>query len=183
MALAPLASHSLLDEAYVTGITGATGAGQSLSPTSHFPYRQSNISAYKTLVHQHLGEIGETLAHVYGGRHTPIHFVPWRGDFSRGIFVSAMVHCDLDKNHVDDLYRSFYKGALFTQLVDDNLHLKRVTNTNYCALSTEKDGDTLVVHAAIDNLLKGASGQAVQNMNLMFGIAEDEGLRLKANYF
>ncbi|MCU0388255.1 MAG: N-acetyl-gamma-glutamyl-phosphate reductase [Chitinophagaceae bacterium] len=185
LGLLPMAFHGLLKEAYTTGITGSTGAGQSLSATSHFSWRSSNIQAYKTLTHQHLGEITQSLVKV-APEHLPVpevSFVPWRGDFTRGIFVSSTVTTDYKMDEVIKLYHDFYKDAVFTHMVDHPLHLKQVVNTNKCLIQLEKHGNKLVVHSAIDNLLKGASGQAVQNMNLMFGFPEDAGLKLKASYF
>jgi len=185
LGLLPLAFHGLLKEAYTTGITGSTGAGQSLSPTSHFSWRANNIQAYKTLTHQHLGEIVESLV-MATPEHLPpptVNFVPWRGDFTRGIFVSSTVTCEYSLKELHQLYIDFFKDAAFTHVTDHALFLKQVVNTNKCLIQLEKTGDKLVVHSAIDNLLKGASGQAIQNMNLMFGFAEDAGLRLKANYY
>jgi len=185
LGLLPLAFHGLLKEAYTTGITGSTGAGQSLSATSHFSWRANNIQAYKTLTHQHLGEIGESLMNATP-EHLPVpvvNFVPWRGDFTRGIFVSSTVTCEYSLKELHQLYVDFYKDAAFTHVTDHALFLKQVVNTNKCVVQLEKNGDKLVVHSAIDNLLKGASGQAIQNMNLMFGFAENAGLNLKASYF
>ena len=185
LGLMPLAFHGLLKVAYTTGITGSTGAGQALSPTSHFSWRSGNIQAYKTLTHQHLGEIIQSLTQV-APEQMPlpeVNFVPWRGDFTRGIFVSSILTTDFTMDELAGMYHDFYKNAVFTHLVDAELHLKQVVNTNKCLIQLEKNGNQLVVHSAIDNLLKGASGQAVQNMNLMFGFAEDTGLRLKASGF
>lgn len=186
LGLLPLAKAGLLDEIYTTGITGSTGAGQSLSATSHFSWRANNIQAYKTLTHQHLGEIMQSLTKLQtnaplgdGG----ISFVPWRGDFTRGIFISSTVHCEESKENLKNIYKEFYAGHPFTTVSDDAIFLKQVVNTNKCVIQLEKVGSKLVVHSALDNLLKGASGQAVQNMNLMFGLDETTGLKLKANYF
>ena len=183
LALLPLANAGLLTEVHVTAITGATGAGQSLQATQHFAWRANNISAYKTLTHQHLGEIGQSLAQLSGRKAPAVHFIPWRGDFTRGIFASACLRYDGPIEAVEKLYREFYADAPFTHLSAEPIDLKQVVNTNKCLLFAEKAGDQLVVHAAIDNLLKGASGQAVQNMNLMFGLEESAGLRLKAVNF
>lgn len=185
LGLLPLASAGLLTEAYTTGITGSTGAGQSLSPTSHFSWRANNIQAYKTLTHQHLGEIGESLVKAEGknGQAPKIHFVPWRGDFTRGIFISSQVHCDLSLPELQSLYKNHYTGHPFTHITTDPVFLKQVVNTNKCIIQLEKVGDILVVHSVIDNLVKGASGQAIQNMNLLLGLNEKEGLDLKAGYF
>ena len=183
LGLLPLAKAGLLQEAYTTGITGSTGAGQSLSNTSHFSWRANNIQAYKTLTHQHLGEIGQSLAQLQTGTGIEINFVPWRGDFTRGIFISSTVKSDKSIDELSNLYKGFYASHPFTSVSDDPIFLKQVVNNNKCVIQLEKTGNKLVVHSAIDNLLKGASGQAVQNMNLMFGLEETTGLKLKANYF
>lgn len=181
--LLPLAKAGLLKDVYTTGITGSTGAGQSLSPTSHFSWRTNNIQAYKTLTHQHLGEIGESLIQLQPAGDIEVNFVPWRGDFARGIFTSSTVHCDLSLIELNVLYSEFYAGHPFTTVSKEPIFLKQVVNTNKAVIQLEKAGSKLVVHSAIDNLLKGASGQAVQNMNLLFGFDEATGLKLKANYF
>jgi len=183
LGLLPLAKAGLLDEVQVTGITGSTGAGQSFSQTSHFSWRANNIQAYKTLTHQHLGEIGEGLRSFHPDRDLDINFIPWRGDFTRGIFVSSLVDCDMGEDELFALYERHYAPHPFTHVSREAIALKQVVNTNKCLVQPEKVGRKLVVHSAIDNLLKGASGQAVQNMNLMFGLDEMAGLRLKANYF
>jgi N-acetyl-gamma-glutamyl-phosphate reductase len=183
LGLLPLAKAGLLDEIYTTGITGSTGAGQSLTSTSHFSWRANNIQAYKTLTHQHLGEIVQSLVQLDPGRNIELSFVPWRGDFTRGIFISSTVRCDLSLEELKTLYKDFYKGNPFTFISDEPIFLKQVVNTNKCVIQLEKVGSKLVVHSALDNLLKGASGQAVQNMNLMFGLDETMGLRLKASMF
>jgi N-acetyl-gamma-glutamyl-phosphate reductase len=191
LGLLPLAKEGLLKEIYTTGITGSTGAGQSLSATSHFSWRANNIQAYKTLTHQHLDEVTESLEQLQNkfpdspsqnaGR--GINFIPWRGDFTRGIFISSQLDCDLTEAQLLVLYKDFYNDHAFTFLNDEPIFLKQVINTNKCVIQIEKVGSKLVVHSAIDNLLKGASGQAVQNMNLMFGLDETIGLKLKANFF
>lgn len=183
LGLLPLAKAGLLDDVYTTGITGSTGAGQSLNATSHFSWRANNIQAYKTLTHQHLGEIGESLLQLQPGKITDINFVPWRGDFTRGIFISSTIHCELSLVELQKLFIEFYKGHPFTHVSTEPVFLKQVVNTNKAMVQLEKVGSKLVVHSAIDNLLKGASGQAVQNMNLLFGLDETTGLKLKANYF
>ena len=182
LGLLPLAKHQSLKDVHCTGITGSTGAGQSLSATSHFSWRANNIQAYKTLTHQHLGEIGESLSGLQNdiGK---INFIPWRGDFTRGIFISSQVESTLSIDEAYDLYEIFYKDHPFTIVQREPIFLKQAVNTNKCMISLEKVEDQLVIHSAIDNLLKGASGQAVQNMNLMFGLPETTGLKLKANYF
>ncbi len=185
LALLPLAKAGMTSEVYTTGITGSTGAGQAFSATSHFSWRANNIQAYKTLTHQHLHEIRQSLEQVAptGAGAPPIHFVPWRGDFTRGIYTSSVLDCTLPLDDVHALYRAFYAEAAFTYLSDTMIDLKQVVNTNKCLLHLEKHDGKLVVHSAIDNLLKGASGQAVQNMNLMFGWEERTGLDLKGSGF
>lgn len=183
LGLLPLAKAGILSEVYTTGITGSTGAGQSLAATSHFSWRANNIQAYKTLTHQHLAEIGESLLQLQHGTDIAVNFVPWRGDFTRGIFISSQLKTDKSLNELNALYEDFYKGHPFTHITKEPVFLKQVVNTNKCVIQLEKVGEQLVVHSAIDNLLKGASGQAVQNMNLMFGIDETTGLNLKASWF
>jgi N-acetyl-gamma-glutamyl-phosphate reductase len=182
LGLLPLAKAGLLTEVYATGITGSTGAGQSLSPTSHFSWRANNIQAYKTLNHQHLKEIGQSLVQL-SGRDAEINFVPWRGDFTRGIFVSSTLNLDMNLEEARELFEQYYEPHPFTTVSRSEIFLKQVVNTNKCVLHLEKVGSKLVVHSAIDNLLKGASGQAVQNMNLVFGLEETAGLNLKATGF
>ncbi len=183
LGLLPLAQAGLLGEVYTTGITGSTGAGQGLSETSHFSWRVNNIQAYKSLQHQHLHEIGQSLRQLQPSAAPQVHFIPWRGDFARGIFVSSQLRCSLKPDVLRGLYQSYYQDAPFVVLSEAPIHLKQVLNTNKCVLQLEQSGDNLVVHAAIDNLLKGASGQAVQNMNLLFGLEETAGLRLKPAAF
>ena len=183
LGLLPLAKAGLVNDVYTTGITGSTGAGQGLSATSHFSWRANNMQAYKTLQHQHLGEIGQSLRQLQVAGDIDISFVPWRGDFTRGIFISSTLTCVLPINEIKVIYDAFYKDAAFTHMSDDAIFLKQVVNTNKCVIQLEKVGTKLVVHSIIDNLLKGASGQAVQNMNLMFGIDERAGLSLKAAAF
>ena len=173
LGLLPLLQTDVLSEVHTTGITGSTGAGQSLSATSHFSWRVGNIQAYKTLTHQHLAEVGENLPGV------EINFVPWRGDFSRGIFVSSTITTELSDVELLDVYDQFYKTHPFTHLSKAPIYLKQVLQTNKCLIQLEKIGSKLVVHSIIDNLLKGASGQAVQNMNLLMGWEETAGLKLK----
>jgi N-acetyl-gamma-glutamyl-phosphate reductase len=183
LGLLPLAKAGLLKDIYTTGITGSTGAGQSLSGTSHFSWRANNIQAYKTLTHQHLGEIGESLLQLQAATTIDLSFVPWRGDFTRGIFISSTITCDLSLEELNVLYTEFYKDHPYTHVSKEPIFLKQVVNTNKAVIQLEKAGSKLVVHSIIDNLLKGASGQAVQNMNLLFGLDETTGLKLKANYF
>ncbi len=190
LGLLPLASIGIIGDVYTTGITGATGAGQGLSNTSHFSWRANNIQAYKSLAHQHINEITQSINQLQnedqlqvGGEGQGVHFVPWRGDFTRGIYVSSIIDCGLPLEEVKKTYKQFYENALFTLVSEKMIDLKQVVNTNKCLIHLEKHGNKLVVHSVIDNLLKGASGQAVQNMNLLFGIEETTGLKLKANYF
>ncbi|MFZ1784386.1 MAG: N-acetyl-gamma-glutamyl-phosphate reductase [Ferruginibacter sp.] len=183
LGLLPLAKVGLLKEIHTTGITGSTGAGQGLSETSHFSWRANNIQAYKTLSHQHLAEIGQSFKKLHSRSTIDLNFVPWRGDFTRGIFVSSTIQCALSTVELTVLYKKFYANHPFIVLSDEPVFLKQVVNTNKCFIQLEKAGDKLVVHTIIDNLLKGASGQAVQNMNLMFNLEETTGLKLKANYF
>jgi N-acetyl-gamma-glutamyl-phosphate reductase len=182
LGLLPLAKLNLLGDVYTTGITGSTGAGQALSVTSHFSWRENNVQAYKSLRHQHLKEINESL-HSLSGKAASVHFVPWRGDFTRGIFITSQLKCTIDLDEIYFVYHDFYKGHPYIKISPEPIFLKQAVNTNNCFINIEKEGGNLVVHSAIDNLLKGASGQAVQNMNLMFGIDETSGLKLKANYF
>jgi N-acetyl-gamma-glutamyl-phosphate reductase len=181
LGLLPLAKSADLQEVFATGITGSTGAGQGLSPTSHFSWRANNIQPYKSLSHQHIKEIRQSLSQA--GKDAPVHFVPWRGDFTRGILVSSIISVGKDIESLTTLYKEYYRDAAFTRVVDGEISLKQVVNTNKCLVKLEKQDDKLVVHTAIDNLLKGASGQAVQNMNLLFDIDERAGLDLKASAF
>ncbi len=183
LGLLPLAQAGLLTEVHTTGITGATGAGQKLQDTTHFTWRANNVSAYKTLTHQHLGEIQQTIKALQPGFSEAIHFVPWRGDFTRGIFVTSLVTTSLSLEAIIKLYEDYYAPHPFTHVIRQTIDLKQVVNTNKCLIHLEKVGDKLAIHSITDNLLKGASGQAVQNMNLMFGLEETEGLRLKGSAF
>jgi N-acetyl-gamma-glutamyl-phosphate reductase len=183
LGLLPLAAAGLLGDVHSTGITGSTGAGQSLAASSHFSWRANNIQAYKTLTHQHMLETGASLKQLQPGNKADVHFVPWRGDFTRGIFISSQIDCKEDAETVYRRYEEFYQDHPFTHVNREGLFLKQVVNTNQCIIHLEKVENKLVVHSAIDNLLKGASGQAVQNMNLMFRLDETSGLRLKANFF
>ncbi len=183
LGLLPIAKMNLLKDVYTTGITGSTGAGQSMSATSHFSWRENNVQAYKSLTHQHLNEINETLNSVSGLATPSIHFIPWRGDFTRGIFITSQLKCSETLPEMYHAFEEFFHAHPFVKISREPIFLKQVVNTNNCFINLEQAGDILVVHSVIDNLLKGASGQAVQNMNLMFGIEETEGLKLKANYF
>lgn len=186
LGLLPLAKAGLLNEVYTTGITGSTGAGQSLAATSHFSWRANNIQAYKTLTHQHNAEILQSINTLQTGtslNEDGFNFVPWRGDFTRGIFISSQIKCDLSIEELNVIYKNYYQGHPFTTVTTESVFLKQVVNTNKCIIQLEKVGTKLVVHSVIDNLTKGASGQAIQNMNLIFGLEETTGLKLKANYF
>jgi N-acetyl-gamma-glutamyl-phosphate reductase len=183
LGLLPLAANNKLTDVYTTGITGSTGAGQGLSATSHFSWRVNNIQAYKTLDHQHLYEIEQSIAQLQGSQAAQLHFVPWRGDFARGIFVTSVISSDLTIDALYKLYETYYEAHAFTHISRTNIDLKQVVNTNKCLIHIEKQGNKIAIHSVIDNLLKGAAGQAVQNMNLLFGLEETTGLKLKANYF
>jgi N-acetyl-gamma-glutamyl-phosphate reductase len=184
LGLLPLAAAGFSGDVYTTGITGATGAGQSLAASSHFAWRANNIQAYKSLTHQHLSEVGESLAAASQQHQAPkINFIPWRGDFARGIFVSQQLQTDIALPELLSIYKSYYEAHPFTIISDSPIYLKQVVNTNKCLVQIEQEDGQTVIHTVIDNLLKGASGQAVQNMNLMFGLEERTGLDLKASYF
>ena len=184
LGLLPVCAAGFHSAVFTTGITGATGAGQGLSPTSHFAWRTGNIQAYKSLEHQHMKEVEESLAAIHpGGKMPVLHFIPWRGDFARGIFVSQQIQTELSLDQLYTLYENFYNDHPFAIVSREAIHLKQVLNTNKCLIHIEKKEKTAVVHSAIDNLLKGASGQAVQNMNLMFGWDETTALKLKPSAF
>jgi N-acetyl-gamma-glutamyl-phosphate reductase len=181
VALFPLAAAGLLsDEIHVNAITGSTGAGVKPSDTSHFSWRNNNISIYKPFGHQHLNEIGQSLRQLQPEFFKELNFIPVRGNFARGIYVTAYTHCTLSLDEAKKLYKEFYQDAAFTFIVDKNPDMKQVVNTNKAIVYLEKHGDKLLIVSMIDNLLKGASGQAVQNMNLMFGLDEKMGLGLKS---
>lgn len=184
LGLLPLAaSGQKLGEVNVTAITGSTGAGVKPSATTHFSWRNNNISAYKVFEHQHLIEINRNLGILSSGTFPTVNFVPMRGDFARGIFASITLDCDLDEAAAVELFKEYYKDAAFTFVSDRAVDLKEVVNTNKALIHVEKHGSKIVVSSVIDNLLKGASGQAVQNMNIMFGLDEKCGLKLKASAF
>ncbi|MCO6358718.1 N-acetyl-gamma-glutamyl-phosphate reductase [Roseivirga pacifica] len=183
LALLPLAHNGMLKEVHVSGITGSTGAGMSPSETTHFSWRDSNISTYKAFTHQHLDEIRQTLMVYQPWFEQPINFVPYRGNFTRGIMVTAYQYCEWPLEEAVRVYKECYEDHPFTFVTDNGLDLKQVVNTNKCVIQLEMHNGYLMVQSVIDNLLKGASGQAVQNMNLMFGFDEDEGLKLKASRF
>lgn len=192
LGLLPLAANGLLkNEVHINATTGSTGAGQSLSATSHFSWRNNNLSVYKAFQHQHLHEIGQSLNQLETG-FTPsplerdgvrLNLIPQRGDFTRGILASMYTESDLSLEDAYALYESYYADHQFTRISRNTIHLKQVVNTNKCIISLEKHDDKLFIVSIIDNLLKGASGQAVQNMNLMFSLDEMAGLRLKATGF
>ena len=183
LATLPLAAIDKLGEVHVTAITGSTGAGQKLQETGHFSWRTNNISVYKAFTHQHLAEIKETLFSFSPSWCGKINFVPVRGDFARGIMASVYTECDLSEEEAVKLYKGFYAKSPFVTVVDSNPDLKMVVNTNKAVLYVRKYGDKLHIISMIDNLLKGASGQAVENMNIIFGLPQDAGLRLKASKF
>ncbi|CAA0209767.1 N-acetyl-gamma-glutamyl-phosphate reductase [Tenacibaculum maritimum] len=184
LAILPLAINKLLkDDLHINAVTGATGAGTSLSKTTHFAWRDNNFSYYKPFTHQHLGEIEQTIGKLQGDFEGAIMFIPNRGNFSRGIFTSLYTSFDGTIEEAISIYKAFYKEAPFTFISDKEIHLKQVVNTNKCLLHLQKYKNKLLISSVIDNLLKGASGQAIQNMNLLFGFEETEGLQLKANFF
>jgi N-acetyl-gamma-glutamyl-phosphate reductase len=168
---------------HVNGITGSTGAGQKPGATTHFSWRNDNISVYKTFTHQHLLEINQTVQELCPGYEGRVLFIPQRGCFTRGIFVTAYAKCDLPLEEVQRIYADYYKDAAFTHFVTKSPDMKQVVNTNKALVYVEKYEDQLLMVSCIDNLLKGAVGQAVQNMNLMFGLDERMGLQLKASAF
>ena len=163
----------------MNAVTGSTGAGVKPSATTHFSWRNNNVSWYKAFTHQHLGEINESLESLQKDK-GELLFIPNRGNFARGILSTAYTRFKGSEEEASDLYHEFYEDAVFTQIAEEPVHLKQVVNTNNCHIHLQKHKDILLVTSVIDNLLKGASGQAVQNMNLMFGLDESEGLLLKA---
>lgn len=180
LGLLPLADAGLLQgDVSVNAITGSTGAGVKPSSTTHFSWRSGNMSIYKAFQHQHVPEIVQSLQQLQPSFEGSIDFIPYRGDFPRGIFATEVITCDAPEEEIADLYRDFYSDAPFTHYVGRAVDLKQVVNTNKCLIHAERHGNKLLVTSVIDNLLKGASGQAVQNMNLMFELEEDAGLRLK----
>ncbi|MDX1829358.1 MAG: N-acetyl-gamma-glutamyl-phosphate reductase [Lutibacter sp.] len=184
LALLPLAADNLLKNTiHINATTGSTGAGVSPSETTHFSWRDNNFSVYKAFTHQHLGEIEESIESLQKSFSKELFFIPNRGNFSRGIFASVYLEFDKDIEVAYKLFDDFYKEAPFTHISKTPIHLKQVVNTNNCFLHLEKYKNTLLITSVIDNLLKGASGQAIQNMNLMFGFNETEGLQLKASSF
>jgi len=184
LALLPAANMRLIkDDVVVNAITGSTGAGQKPGTTTHFSWRMGNISIYKPFQHQHVPEIRQSIRQVQGFLDADIDFIPYRGDFARGIFATAVVKTNAPEDEIIAGYKEFYKNAAFTHYVDKPLDLKQVVNTNKCLVHCEKFGQKLLITSCIDNLLKGAVGQAVQNMNIMFGQDERLGLSLKPSAF
>ena len=184
LAILPLADKGLLqDDVHINAVTGATGAGTSLSKTTHFTWRDNNFSYYKPFTHQHLGEIHQTVNQLQDDFNFEINFMPNRGNFSRGIFATVYTKFEGTIDEAKAIFIDFYKDAAFTFVSDNDVYLKQVVNTNKCLLHLHKHDNKLLITSAIDNLLKGASGQAIHNMNLMFGFEETEGLNLKGTYF
>lgn len=180
----PLAKHLMLNsELHVNAITGSTGAGVKPSGTSHFSWRNDNISIYKPFEHQHLAEIKQSLSSLQNSFRSAINFIPVRGNFSRGIFATTYIDCKIDLSEIKRIYEEYYNDHSFTFVIDKNPDLKQVINTNKCLIHLEKHNDKLLIVSMIDNLLKGASGQAVHNMNLIFGLEESVGLHLKPSAF
>ena len=184
LGLLPLAKeHLLKGDISVNAITGSTGAGVKPSTTTHFSWRNNNLSTYKPFNHQHIPEIMQSIKQLQPDYEGSIDFIPYRGDFPRGIFATLVVECELDIETLYKLYESYYERDSFTHIVNKPIDLKQVINTNKCLIHLEKHGKKLLITSIIDNLLKGASGQAVHNMNLLFGLAETVGLQLKPSAF
>ena len=184
LAILPLAAHGLLEnDVHINAVTGATGAGTSLSSTTHFTWRDNNFSHYKAFNHQHLGEINQTVHQLQADFSAEINFMPNRGNFSRGIFATTYTKFEGSIETAIKMYQEYYKEATFTFVSENDIHMKQVVNTNKCLIHLVKHGNKLLITSTIDNLLKGASGQAIQNMNLMYNFEETMGLNLKANYF
>lgn len=184
LGLLPLAAKGLINsEVHINATTGSTGAGQGLNATSHFSWRNNNLSIYKAFEHQHLNEIGESLLQLQPSLTDRLSFIPQRGAFTRGILASMYLESDLTLEEAQRIFEEYYSSHPFTHVSRRNIDLKQVVNTNKALVHVEKHGDKLFIISIIDNLLKGASGQAVQNMNLMFGLEETAGLKLKAAYF
>lgn len=184
LGLLPLAQYSLLNaDVMVNAITGSTGAGVSPSASSHFSWRDNNMSVYKPFSHQHIPEIKQTLNQLQEDFHSEIDFIPYRGDFARGIFATMVTKTKKSLEAIVSIYKDYYDTHPFVHVVDQNIDLKQVVNTNKCLIHLEKHGDKLLILSCIDNLLKGASGQAVHNMNILFGLEETVGLNLKSSAF
>ncbi len=183
LALLPVAAAKKLSEVHIHAVTGSTGAGQAPTATTHFSWRNNNASVYKAFGHQHLGEIGETLVQLQSDFDAPVNFVPMRGDFPRGIMASVYFDSQLSEQKAVTLYKEYYSSHPFVHVVDKNPDLKMVVNTNKAVLYIRKYNNKIHIISLIDNLLKGASGQAVQNMNLIFGLDELTGLHFKPSAF
>jgi|TARA_B110000037_G_scaffold141541_1_gene160070 N-acetyl-gamma-glutamyl-phosphate reductase len=184
IAILPLAKNILLkNDIHINATTGATGAGVSPSATTHFSWRDNNFSIYKAFTHQHLDEIGESLGSLQNGFDKELYFIPNRGNFSRGIFASVYTDFDGSIEEAYEIYEKFYEDAAFTHVSKNPVHLKQIVNTNNGFIHLQKQGNKILITSVIDNLLKGASGQAIQNMNLVFGLEENLGLNLKSTYF
>lgn len=184
LAMLPALAHGLISgDIHVNGITGSTGAGQKPGATTHYSWRNDNISVYKTFTHQHLLEINQTVQELCPGYDGRVLFIPQRGCFARGIYVTAYAKCDASLEDVQKAYADYYADAAFTHFTTKSPDMKQVVNTNKAVVYVEKYQDQLLMICCIDNLLKGAVGQAVQNMNLMFGLDEKAGLGLKASAF
>lgn len=184
LGLLPLAKHLMLnDDIAVNAITGSTGAGVKPGATSHFSWRDNNLSVYKAFEHQHVPEIKQSLKQLQNNFNSEIDFIPYRGDFTRGIFATLVVKTEVAQEEIVRMYEEYYAKDSFTHIVEKNIDLKQVVNTNKCLVHLEKHGNKLLIISCIDNLLKGASGQAVHNMNLMFNLEETVGLKLKPSAF
>lgn len=184
LALLPLAKKNLLkNQVHVSAVTGSTGAGRSLSETNHFTWRNNNISIYKAFTHQHLKEITQSIKQLQHDFSSVINFIPYRGNFTRGILSAVYTASDLTLKEAEELYKTYYKSHPFVTITEKTPDIKQVVNTNKCLLHLEKHGENLFIQSVIDNLIKGASGQAVQNMNLIFGLDETTGLKLKPSAF
>jgi N-acetyl-gamma-glutamyl-phosphate reductase len=184
LGLLPLAAHHKIKETiHISAVTGSTGAGQALSPSTHFSWRNNNASVYKPFEHQHLAEIKQSLNQLQGNLDKDILFIPYRGNFTRGILANIYTPFDGTEEDAIRLYKDFYKNEAFCTVIDQPLDLKMVVNTNKCLIQIAKHGKQIFISSAIDNLLKGASGQAVQNMNIMFNLDQTTGLKLKPSGF
>lgn len=184
LGILPLAKEKLLDSAiHVNATTGSTGAGVIPSATTHFSWRANNFSSYKVFTHQHLGEINQTISELQPEYNDSVFFIPNRGDFPKGIYATIYTAFDGNSQQAVDLYKDYYKDDIFTTISDKPIHLKQVVNTNKCVLHIEVKQGMILVTSVIDNLIKGASGQAIHNMNLMLGLDQKTGLGLKANFF
>lgn len=184
LGLLPLAKNQMLHEnVMVNAITGSTGAGVKPGATTHFSWRNNNMSVYKAFDHQHVPEIKQSLQQLQGSFNSDIDFIPYRGDFARGIFATIVIHTKANTDTITQMYEEFYANAPFVHITDKNIDLKQVVNTNKCLIHIEKHEDKLLIISCVDNLLKGASGQAVHNMNLLFNLDESTGLKLKPSAF